>query len=144
MITSTTGPASYGPSPPEAGEQPTGYPPGENCAFVRDAATGLPVPRLALLGGDPDRRALVPLTAAELGDGNLWCPSAAAPNRFDADALRIRKVTITIAVESALDALRGPAGVLFRRAGTSIDGGRLLPDRTMRLQITPPNLATDR
>jgi hypothetical protein len=42
-----------------------------------------------------------------------WCPDAVNQNRWDADLLRIRRVAITIRVEAALSALRGPAGMLF-------------------------------
>jgi hypothetical protein len=38
------------------------------------------------------------------------------PNRFDADLLRIRRVRVTMRVQAALSALRGPAGVLFTHA----------------------------
>jgi hypothetical protein len=45
---------TYGPSPPSLLRQiPTsGYPPGENCTFLVDPASGFQVPRLALLGSD--------------------------------------------------------------------------------------------
>ena len=47
------------------------------------------------------------LTAAQLVDGP-WCPDAINPTRWDADLLGIRRVAITIRVEAALSALRGP------------------------------------
>ena len=128
---------SYGPPPPEPDEQPTLFPIGENCAFRRD---GLPVPRQIVLGGDADGHALVPLAEAELADGDIWCPDFSVVNRFDVDLLRIRKIAVRIKVESALDALRGPAGVLFSRAGTAADGRQFLPDKELQFQITPPNL----
>jgi hypothetical protein len=120
---------TYGPAPPAADVQPTAYPAGENCAFAR-TATGVVTSRLAALDVQP---VLVPLTPAMLTDGP-WCPDAASPNRYDADLLRVRSVAITFTIESAVAALRGPAGPLFTRAGTA-RGTRLVPDRLVRLAI---------
>ncbi len=131
---------TYGPKPPPLDARPTAYPDGENCVFTLDPVSGLHSPRLEVLGDQSLPRALVRLTAAELGDGDIWCPEVGAENRFDADLLRIRKVAVTLRVESAVDALRGPAGVLFRHGGTGRGGQRLLPDRELRFQVTPPNL----
>jgi hypothetical protein len=130
---------TYGPKPPAFDAQPTAYPRGENCAFAVDSATGLHVPRLGSLSGNP-AQSLVKLTAAELSDGDTWCPDFSATDRFDADLLRIRKVAVTIRIESAVDALRGPVGVLFRRGGTARNANRLLPDHEVHFQIAPPNL----
>jgi len=83
---------------------------------------------------------LVWLSPERLSDGDRWRPDADAPSRFDADLLRIRAVDVTVRVEAALDALRGPAGALFARTGTARHGRRLLPDRQMRFRVSPPNL----
>ena len=48
---------------------------GELRVRVLDPVSGLQVPRLAVLGGDPSRRALILLTPAQLTDGP-WCPDA--------------------------------------------------------------------
>ena len=122
---------TYGPLPPEAGVQPTTYPPGENCAFARTAG-GAVIPRLVQLAVGP---VLVQLTPVMLTDGP-WCPDAASPNRYDADLLRVRQVVALIRVESAVAALRGPAGPLFTRGGTA-RGGRFVPDRLARLVVSP-------
>jgi len=127
---------TYGPRPPAPGEQPTAYPPGENCAFSIDGT--LPGPRLATLTAGEDS-VLARLTESELIDGP-WCPDAFAPNRFDADLLRIRRIAVTIRVEAAIDALRGPAGPLFARPGSSTGGRRFLPDQEVRFSIAPRNV----
>jgi hypothetical protein len=87
------------------------------------------VSRLPALGSGA---ALVPLAAELLTDGP-WCPDAASPNRWDADLLRVRRVDVVIRVEAALDALRGPAGVLFSRPGTA--SARFVPDREAKVSI---------
>lgn len=79
------------------------------------------------------------LDASALTDGP-WLPDSAAPNRFDADLLRVRSIAVTLRVESALAALRGPAGPLFSRGGTSRRGSRFLPDLQMRVRVSPRNL----
>ena len=97
----------------------------------------LAAPRLASFG--LPEAALVPLSPGELADGP-WCPDDTAPNRYDADLFRIRSVLVTVRLESALDALRGPAGVLFSRAGTARAADRYAPDVTLRARVTPANL----
>jgi type II secretory pathway pseudopilin PulG len=69
-----------------------------------------------------------------------WRPDAASVNRWDVDLLRIRTVAVTIRIEAALAALRGPAGVLFANAGTATDPHAWVPDRTLRFQVSPRNL----
>ena len=80
-----------------------------------------------------------PLDASVLADGP-WLPDSVALNRFDADLLRVRSIAVTIRVESALATLRGPAGPLFSRGGTSRRGSRFLPDFQMRVHVSPWNL----
>lgn len=126
------------PAPPEPDQQPTAYPRGENCVVWRDELSNA-MPRLAAL--EPtEAGGLVQLTAAHLTDGP-WCPDAGAPNRFDADLLRIRKIAVTVRVESAISALRGPASILFLRPGFSTSGLHFLPDQTIRFQVAPRNMA---
>jgi hypothetical protein len=122
---------TYGPPPPSADAQPSAYPPGENCVFAR-GQDGTVVPRLPALGTGPG---LVALPGSLLTDGP-WCPDAASPNRYDADLLRIRAIVVTLRIEAAIAALRGPAGPLFTRAGTA-RGTRLVPDREVRLAVSP-------
>lgn len=134
-LTDPVGPwTSYGPRPPPDPVPPYGA--GENCAFVLDGS-GESVSRLAVL--EPSDVSLVPLTTEQLTDGP-WCPDAAAPDRWDADLLRVRVVVVSLRVQAAAAALRGPAGVLFARAGTSHVATRLVPDVEVRLRVAPRNL----
>jgi hypothetical protein len=126
-LTDPTGPwTTYGPKPQESGE---------NCVFVANGSP-VPAPRLAVLNGGSG---LVRLTAADLTDGP-WCPDAVDPNRYDADLLRIRSVAVTLRVEAAASTLRGPAGVLFTRGGTSGGGRGFVPDQEIRFEVAPRNL----
>lgn len=125
---------TYGPLPPPAGTALTAYPAGENCAFAR-GTVGEVVPRLAALGSGG---ALVPLPSSLLTDGP-WCPDDLSPIRYDADLLRVRQIVVSVRAEAAVDSLRGPAGVLFARAGTSRTT-RVVPDRRIRLAVSPAGL----
>ena len=137
-ITEPTGPwTTYGPKPPPLGVRPTTYPAGENCAFQLDSTGLVQIPRLAALGGGTTT--LVRLTAAQLTDGP-WCPDPTSPHRFDADLLRIRTIVVTLRLETALSALRGPAGVLFTHGGTSRSANRWVPDQEIRFPVSPRNL----
>jgi hypothetical protein len=109
--------------------------------FRVDADSGEQVPRLEAL--DAAAGALVPLTKDRLVDGP-WCPDDANANRWDADLLRIRKVGVTIRVETALAALRGPAGVLFANGGSSTAANRWAPDQAIRFEVSPRNLNVER
>jgi Tfp pilus assembly protein PilW len=133
---------TYGPRPPPITAQipSLGYPPGENCTFAVSGRTH--VPRLPVLGSG-SATTLVRLTPAQLTDGP-WCPDAASVNRFDADLYRVRKLEVTIRVESANAALRGPPGVLFVNGGMSTSGVRWLPDQQVTFQVTPRNLNVSR
>jgi hypothetical protein len=126
--------ATYGLSPPPVGTMQGSYwPPGENCTFgtYDDGARVVHVPRLpdlgsggALLLHDPDR----PLTA--LDDGP-WCPEPGSTNRWDADLLRVRRIS---------------ARLRFAAARLVFFGGPPTPDSGVEIatDITPPNLRVDR
>jgi hypothetical protein len=132
---------TYGPKPPPLAVQSTAYAAGENCAFQIDATTRRQVPRLPTLGdGSPS---LVKLSDAQLTDGP-WCPDATNPHRYDADLLRIRRVSVTLRVEASLSAFRGPAGVLFTRGGTARSANRWVEDQEIRFDISPKNLNVGR
>jgi hypothetical protein len=125
---------SYGPAPPMAGVSRHSWPPGESCTFM--VASGLHVPRLATLGASGT---LVELAPQMLTDGP-WCPDSMSPNRFDADLLRVRRVHVSLRVQSALASLRGPAGALFSRGGTARAGDRYVPDLAVQFDVTPRNM----
>jgi prepilin-type N-terminal cleavage/methylation domain-containing protein len=135
-VTDPVGPwTSYGPRPPALGVKPTSWPAGENCAFML-GASGTHVGRLDDLA--PGEDGLVGLGEDLLTDGP-WCPDATFPTRYDADILRIRKIGVRLRVQVASAELRGPAGVLFRNAGTSTANSRLVPDQEIRFDVVPRN-----
>jgi type II secretory pathway pseudopilin PulG len=131
---------TYGPAPSE--DDTAGLPgrPGSNCVFL---ARGGPIatPRLDELA--TSGAALVRQPPGTFTDGP-WCPNVAAPNRFDADLLRIRSIGVSLRIESALAALRGPAGTLFARAGTATAATRYAPDIQIHFRITPAVLVSGR
>jgi hypothetical protein len=132
---------TYGPAPPALLEQlsTAGYPAGENCIFTLDATGEHQIPRLPTLDAGSAAGGLVLLTAEQLTDGP-WCPDAASANRWDADLLRIRTIGVTLRIEAADAAMRGPAGLLFSNGGIGRNSVRWLPDQTVRFQVTPWNL----
>jgi prepilin-type N-terminal cleavage/methylation domain-containing protein len=126
-VTDTKGPwTTYGPKPRTPGTA--------NCIFDGATPPGSLLPALGVAGSG-----LVKLTAAQLTDGP-WCPNAASANRWDADLLRVRKIGVTLRVQAAVAALRGPAGALFAKAGTSRGGERYVPDQEIRFEVSPRNL----
>jgi prepilin-type N-terminal cleavage/methylation domain-containing protein len=126
--------ATYGPAPPPVDAPLASWPPGENCVFA--LVDGEHQPRLAVLGATGS---LVPLAPAMLTDGP-WCPDADAPNRFDADLLRIRRVRFALRVQTPLHMLRGPAGMLFTNGGLAGAAGRSVPDLEIQFDVTPRNM----
>jgi prepilin-type N-terminal cleavage/methylation domain-containing protein len=135
-VTNPIGPwTSYGPKPPALGVKPTAYPAGENCVFLVGPG-GTHVGRLPDLA--PGEPGLVLLTEAMLTDGP-WCPDAAFATRYDADVLRIRKISVRLRVQVASAELRGPAGVLFRNAGTGTTIQHMVPDQEIRFEVVPRN-----
>jgi type II secretory pathway pseudopilin PulG len=126
---------TYGPRPAEVSVPP--FPPRENCVFV-DNGSNQPDPRLPVLAGEGIH--LVPLDDALLSDGP-WCPTDGAADRWDADLLRLRVITVTVRVQAASSTLRGPAGALFTLAGTARVGQRWVPDLEVRFRVAPRNIS---
>ena len=118
---------------PGRGRGGDAQPPLESCLL----SPAIPAPKLPALGAGT--HALVALTAAELTDGP-FCPDNTSGNRWDADLLRIRRIGVTLRVQAAVAALRGPAGPLFTRGGTSKGGFKWVPDQEIRFDISPRNL----
>jgi prepilin-type N-terminal cleavage/methylation domain-containing protein len=138
-VTDPVGPwTSYGPRPPALGVDVSSdsWPAGENCTFTVDPATSLHVSRLASLGAPGTLTALTP---AQLSDGP-WCPDEGNVNRYDADLHRVRQVRVSFRVQASQTVLRGPAGILFNRAGTGRESARLVPDQAVQFDVTPRNL----
>ena len=132
---------TYGPRPPKLGTTPSGsdtwpWGPGANCVYDIDPGTGQHTPRLADLA--PGSVGLIQLTKETLTDGP-FCPEPGVPSHFDADLLRIRKVGVLMRVQVASANLRGPAGVLFKNAGTGLSARTMVPDQEIRFEITPRN-----
>ena len=69
-----------------------------------------------------------------------WRPDNASPGRYDADLLRVRRVRVTLRVQTANASYRGPAGALFARGGTSNGGERYVPDQEITFDVAPRNL----
>jgi hypothetical protein len=126
---------TYGPPPPPLGTSRGSWPPGQNCTF--SVVDGIQTPRLVTLA--PGGLALVELEPSSLADGP-WCPDPLSPSRFDADLFRIRRIQVTLRVQSALASLRGPAGALFSRGGTARSGDRFVPDLVAQFDVTPRNM----
>ena len=83
-----------------------------------------------------------PIDPAALQDGPWISGGAVAP--FDADLLRVRRVRATVRIEAALASMRGPAGALFARGGTSTSSARYAPDLEVRVDIALRNVSADR
>jgi len=129
---------TYGPVPPKLGVTKGNWPAGENCTI--QLAGGIQQPRLANLGAAGT--GLVLLTQGQLTDGP-WCPDAANSNRFDADLFRVRKIRVTLRLQTGNPALRGVAGgglgSLWVQPGTGT-GARLVGDQQIRFDVTPRNM----
>ena len=137
---------TYGPAPPGFDAAAIGaWPAGENCMWAIQKVDGEAsyVARLSPIGNGTG--ALVPLTAANLTDGP-WCPDAANANRYDADLFRIRKIRVTIRLQTGNSALRGFGSLadgpeaLFATPGTAASLSKSVPDRTIRFDVSPRNL----
>ena len=107
-------------------------PPADGLSDCVYAAGPPAVSLLADLGG------LVPraLTPVQLTDGPVC---GVAPNRYDGDLLRVRRVRVTLRVEAEADSLRG-TGPAFARPGSSIGGMRYLPDQEVTFDVAPRNM----
>jgi hypothetical protein len=136
VLSSTIGPwTTYGPKPPGLLDTTNAYGPGANCVF--QVVGGVQVPRLATLGTGGVGQ--VPLDPAIFQDGP-WCPDDSKAMKFDADLLRIRRIRVHLRTQVGLPTLRGPAGLLWTKAGTSTDPYQQIPDQEVRFDVTPRNM----
>jgi hypothetical protein len=103
-------------------------PGGFSCAY----AGSPPVPLLANLGGTAPKA----LTAALLTDGPICGQS---PYRFDADLLRIRRISVTVRLEAEAAEFRGAGGV-FTTSGISRNSAKAVPDLETTIDVTPRNM----
>jgi hypothetical protein len=126
---------TYGPKPPALGVDNTNdtWGAGESCLY--SVVGGVHTPRLPDLAAGFGH---VRLTQAMLTDGP-WCPDGANLFRYDADLLRLKRVRVKLRVQAPAE-MRGPAGALFHRAGTSGAGQHFVPDQEVSFDITPRNL----
>jgi hypothetical protein len=119
--------AYYGDPRPDSVPPPEAF--ASNCAYA-----GLPpVSILSNLGGDGPKS----MDASLLSDG----PSCGqAPFQFDADLLRIRRVSFTVRVEAESSAFRG-RGTAFRFPGVSRASARGVPDLQITVDVAPRTMS---
>jgi hypothetical protein len=108
--------------PPQAGES--------NCAY----AGSPPAPILTNLGGDAPKL----MDAALLTDGPACGQS---PFQFDADLLRIRRVSVAVRVEAESGEFRGGRGPMFFSPGVSRASARTVPDLQVTIDVAPRSMA---
>jgi hypothetical protein len=117
----------FGDPRPEA--LPAPAPGTSNCAY----AGSPPVALLTHLGGITPKA----LRDSQLTDGPVC---GAAPNQFDADLLRIRRVVLTVRLETESAEFRG-GGPAFSSPGFSRGGAKYVPDLQTTIEVTPRNMA---
>lgn len=118
------------PNPPT---DPRPQPGSSNCIF--DAAGNPLMPVLSSNGSS-----LVELTEDILRTGPLC---GAAPNVFDADLYRVKKVRVMVRIQ-APDDLRGTDAFFFRNPGRGSSAYKYVPDYEMSFEISPRNMTLTR
>ncbi len=122
------------PAPPMQPKPPSGQ---ANClydALGNYTASGM----TTLTTGDGS---LAPLPITMFRDGP-WCGSGS--NQFDADLYRVRKVRVTLRIQTPLAALRGQNPTLFVNPGTSRTGQKFIPDLVTSFEVSPRNMNLSR
>jgi prepilin-type N-terminal cleavage/methylation domain-containing protein len=136
---------TYGPKPPAIGVAKGNWPAGENCTI--QMVGGIQQPRLPTLGAQGT--GLVKFTAAQLSgsDGGPMCPDGANSNRFAATLFRVKKVRVTLRLQTGNAALRGAllAGqnALWQNPGAA-SGAKAVPDQQIKFDVTPRNMNLSR
>ena len=118
------------PNPPLLPRPLTGQ---SNC--ILDVAGNPTLPTLPSGG-----QSLIELPAAMLRDGPTC---GLAPNRFDADLYRVRKVSVRLRMQAGPGDLRGtnpPGWTLFQNPGQSSSAYKNVPDFEMTYEVAPRNL----
>ncbi|PYR78345.1 MAG: hypothetical protein DMF86_06140 [Acidobacteria bacterium] len=88
----------------------------------------------ALTTGDGS---LAPLPLSMLRDGP-WC--GGGNTQFDADLFRVRKIRVTIRIQTPNAVLRGTDPLLFLNPGSAKSGQRFVPDLITRFEVSPRNV----
>lgn len=118
------------PSPPRRPQPPPGL---ANCLYAADGTY-----HAALMAGLPSAGGSESvLDPGSFADGP-WCGAGA--NRYDADVLRIRRVRLTVRLQAPDAAVRGLDPARFRTAGSAARSAGLVPDVSVVVDVTPPNL----
>ena len=84
---------------------------------------------------------LAPLPISMFTDGP-WCGGGS--NTFDADLYRVRKVRVTLRVQTPNALFRGTDATLFVNSGTSRSGQKFIPDLVTSFDVSPRNLNLSR
>ena len=118
------------PNPPTSPKPPSGI---ANCLY--DAAGNYTASGMSVLttGGG----SLSPLPISMFSDGP-WCGGGS--NQFDADLYRVRKVKVTLRIQTPIAALRGRDTTLFANPGTSVNGQKFIPDHVSSFEVSPRNM----
>jgi prepilin-type N-terminal cleavage/methylation domain-containing protein len=122
------------PNPPTLPKPPSGV---ANCLYDslgNYTASGMTT--LTTGGGS-----LAPLPISMFSDGP-WCGGGS--NQFDADLYRVRKVKVTLRVQTPIAALRGQNTTLFVNSGTSKSGQKFIPDLVTAFEVSPRNMNLSR
>lgn len=103
---------------------------------IVEGVTRFWVDAFAAAAGGPLRQ----LSPSELADGP-WCEGGVDVPAYDADALGIRRIDVSLAAEVSSASLRGPAGRLFSRSGTAAHAPlRWVPDRRVKVSVALRNV----
>jgi len=120
------------PLPPQAPKPPLGT---ANCLYD---ASGMPAPGLMTLPAHSGSLATLPLSI--LSDGP-WCGDG--DDIFDADLLRIRRVSVAVRLQVGNEMMRG-RGTDFAITGKGATAAQLVPDYAVRFDVSPRNMGWGR
>jgi prepilin-type N-terminal cleavage/methylation domain-containing protein len=124
------------PNPPLAPRPLVGS---SNCIF--DASGNPLLPVLASNGSSLVQLSPSPDNPVNMLNDGPWC--GVAPNRFDADLYRVRKVRVELRMQAGAAELRGQnpsTRTLFVNPGISQGGVHVVPDYSMTFEVAPRNM----